>query len=103
MQAKKNLPTTPDSGLFQRLSNVLNTAIEDLAKKTGTSRFSIEKTESFNASSLMGEELRLINMRISDMNKRLVSRENQYYKQFTAMEKAMNRYSAQSSSLFGSM
>jgi len=100
---QKNLPTTPDSGLFQRLSNVLNSSIEDLAKKTGTSRYSIEKTESFNASSLMGEELRLLNMKISDMNSRLVLKENRYYKQFTAMEKAMNRYSAQSSSLFGNM
>ncbi len=98
----KTSPTNPDNGLFNRLSNSLSTALDELAKKAGTSRYSTDSTTAFIASSSMGEQLRSLDLRISDMARRMTIIETNYYKQFTAMETAMNRYSAQSSSLFGS-
>ncbi|MFC5469705.1 flagellar filament capping protein FliD [Cohnella suwonensis] len=94
-------PTNPDNGLFNRLSNVVMTALDDLATRVGTSRFSSDKDTAFSASSYIGEQLRSIDFKITDLTQRLSLVESRYYKQFTAMETAMNRYSAQSSSLFG--
>ncbi|PZD97841.1 flagellar cap protein FliD [Paenibacillus sambharensis] len=93
-------PTNPDSGLFNRLSNSLLSAVEQLAKKAGTSQYSSDVAAAFSSASNMGEQLRSIDNRIGDWNKRLAIIENRYYKQFTAMETAMNRFSAQASSLF---
>lgn len=99
---KKKSATNPDNGLFNRLSNVLATALEELSKKVGTLQYSTDKSASFNPSSTMGEEMRLLDMKISDMTSMLALKENNYYKKFTAMETAMNRYNAQSTSLFNS-
>jgi len=95
----KKSPTNPDSGLFQRLSNAIMTALDQLATKAGTSRYSADTNVSFNPSSLMGEELRQLELRIAQMNQRLTQIELRYYKQFTAMEVAVNRFNAQSGSL----
>lgn len=98
----KALPSNPDNGLFNRLSNTLMTAIEDLATKAGTSKFSISKDATFLESSTISEKLRNLDYRIVSANDRLNRLEVNYYKQFTAMETAMNRYQSQSSALFGS-
>lgn len=97
-QTKKS-PTNPDNGLFHRLSNTIMTALEQLSEKAGTSRYSSDTSISFNPASLMGEELRSLEIRISDMNNRMIQIETRYYKQFTAMEVAVNRFNAQSGSL----
>ncbi|QTH42289.1 flagellar filament capping protein FliD [Cohnella sp. LGH] len=94
--AKKTSATNPDSGLFNRLSNVLMTGIESLSSKAGTSKVSTSKDAAFLESSLISEQLRTLSTRISDFNVRMDRWETSYYKQFTAMEKAMNRYQAQS-------
>jgi flagellar hook-associated protein 2 len=47
----------------------------------------------------MGKQLADYNKRISDMKSRLSDMETRYYKQFSAMEEAMNKYQSQSSSL----
>ncbi len=98
---KKDSPTTEDQGLFNRLSSVLMTGIEGLSSKAGTSKVSTSKDAAFLESSLISEQLRTLNTRISDFNARMSRWETTYYKQFTAMETAMNRYQAQSS-LFSS-
>ncbi len=95
-------PTNPDNGLFNRLSNVVMTALEGLAKKAGTSKYSTDKSAAFLTTSLISNQLRDIDKRIYDVDSRLDMIEVRYYKQFTAMETAMNRYSAQGSSLSSS-
>mgnify|MGYP002619771878 CR=1 FL=1 len=97
----KDSPTNQDNGLFNRLSVSVLQAIEQLATKAGTSRFSTDETAAFIPNSYMGEQLRQLELRISDMVRRLNQMENRYYLQFSAMESAMNRYTAMSNSLFG--
>lgn len=99
---KKGKANTPDSGLFERLSNVIATALDSLAQKAGTSRVSTDPNSVFSADSTMGEQLRSLENRISDLSARLITVENNYYKQFAAMEAAISRYSAQASNLFNS-
>ncbi|MNW13436.1 flagellar capping protein [compost metagenome] len=47
----------------------------------------------------MGKRLSDYNTRISRLQERLDDMENNFYKQFTAMETAINKYNSQSSSL----
>ncbi|XID91007.1 flagellar filament capping protein FliD [Paenibacillaceae bacterium WGS1546] len=93
-------PSAADSGIFNRLSNSMMKALEQLSKTAGTSRNSADVTAAFNTDNSMAEELRSLDRRIADMTSRLKTIEINYYKQFTAMETAMNRYSAQATSLF---
>ncbi|OXS55892.1 hypothetical protein B1A99_21950 [Cohnella sp. CIP 111063] len=92
--------TNKNNGLFNRLSNIGMFSIQELATKAGTSRVSTATDAAFNADSNIGEQLRLLDIRLTEMNKRMLRAENQYYKQFAAMEAAINRFSAQSASLF---
>ncbi|MGN7457231.1 flagellar filament capping protein FliD [Paenibacillus pasadenensis] len=92
------IATNKDYGIFQRLSTTLMDALTALSDKAGTSAYSSDKNSTFKSNSVLGEQLRALDTKISDMNSYLVRKENQYYKQFTAMETAMNRYSSQSSS-----
>lgn len=93
----ENAATNPNNGLFSRLSSILMTSIEGLSSKAGTSKVSTSKDAAFIESSLISEQLRTLNTRISDFNARMDRWEKAYYKQFTAMEKAMNRFQSQSS------
>ncbi|MFE4712072.1 flagellar filament capping protein FliD [Paenibacillus sp. NPDC056722] len=90
---------TSRDGLFNRLKKINNISLGTLYDKAGTSKVSSDPTVSFIVSSQMGQELRNFETRITDMNARLTMKENQYYKQFTAMETAMNKYNSTSSSL----
>jgi flagellar hook-associated protein 2 len=91
--------TNPDNGLFNRLSNILMSGLESISEKAGTSKFSADLNSAFLATSTIADQLKSIDKRMDSMNLRLSMIEARYYKQFTAMEVAMNRYSAQSSSL----
>jgi len=97
----KDSPTNTDNGLFNRLSAAVWRAVEQLSTKAGTSKFSTDETASFLPNSYMGEQLRQLEIRIADLNRRLNQMENRYYLQFAAMEAAVNRYSAMSGALFG--
>ncbi|MBB6632587.1 flagellar filament capping protein FliD [Cohnella thailandensis] len=99
---KSKLVTTPDSGLFNRMYNELQTALNSLAEKAGTSRSSTSTTEVFNPSSLIGTQLIDLDRRIDLWEDRLVTIENNYYKQFSSMETAVNKLNSQASSLFSS-
>jgi flagellar hook-associated protein 2 len=99
---EKKKAILPDNGLFNRLSTVLSTAVESLSKKVGTPSYVTDNSAPLKPDSMMGEELRLLDNRIADMMQLMVRKEAQYYKQFTAMETAMNRYNSQSSALFNS-
>ena len=78
------------------------TALEGMNQKAGTSRVSTDANAAFNATSLIGTQLSDLTDRISAMNDRLTMAEDNYYKQFTAMETAINKYNSQSTSLFNS-
>lgn len=95
--AGKPEPTSTDTGLFNKMSATVMTALQMISDKAGTSSFSTDKKGTFMASSMLGEELQGIEKRINAMNDLLQRKENQYYAKFTAMETAMNRYSSQSS------
>ncbi|GGH64423.1 flagellar hook-associated protein 2 [Paenibacillus silvae] len=86
-------------GIFSRLRKISNKTLDSLANTAGTSKVSTEITASFNASSVMGESLRLLDIRISDLTAKLNTKETNYYKKFTAMETAISKYNSTSSNL----
>ena len=86
-------------GLFEQLSTKVNEGMVQISKKAGTYLYNTTGTN-FNPESTIGEELKYIDRRITDWNRILVDKENQYYKKFSAMETAINRFNSQSSSLF---
>ncbi len=92
-------PIAVDSGVFNRMSNALMTALDELSTKVGTSKYSSDATAAFSVSSQFGDLLRSLDTQITNENSRLNLLETSYYKKFTAMEKALNNYSSQSSSL----
>lgn len=96
---KKGVKYNQDTGMFNRLSNLLNDGLNRLAERAGTSRISSDINSVLLASSQLGMESRTLDNRISDMKSKLTRMETNYYKQFTAMETAINKYNAQSGSL----
>lgn len=90
-------------GLFDKLQVVMDNAMTNLADKAGTSKFDGSLTSPFKTESSMGKQLKDYNKRIEDLLDRLANMETRYYKQFTAMETAMSRMNAQSSSLLSSL
>ncbi|ASR45613.1 flagellar cap protein FliD [Paenibacillus kribbensis] len=90
---------TDQDGIFARMRKISNTSLQKLADKAGTSKVSTDLSASFLINSTMGTELTSIDRRITDMTARLNMIETNYYKKFTAMETAINRYNSTSSSL----
>ncbi|MFB5266723.1 flagellar filament capping protein FliD [Paenibacillus enshidis] len=89
----------PTDGIYTRLRKISQSSLESMAQKAGTSKTNSDLNASFIANSLMGVELRDLDNRISNMNSLLTRKETQYYKQFSAMEVAMNKYNSISGSL----
>lgn len=89
----------PNTGIFDKLSDEMNKTLDKLVEKAGTSKYSTDLNSLFKPDSIMGKQLRDFDKRIDDMNARLIRYENNYYRQFTAMEAAMSKYESQSSSL----
>lgn len=94
-----NKVNNPESGIFSRMSDILMDSLKQLSDRAGTSQTSTSLTGSFLENSLLATQKKDINDRITDMNRRLSMLESQYYKQFTAMETAINRYNSQAGSL----
>ncbi|NBD26710.1 flagellar filament capping protein FliD [Paenibacillus glycinis] len=90
-------PTSTDSGIFTKISATVLNSLQMLSTKAGTSAYSTDKNGTFIANSSISEQLRTLTKQISDQDAYLKRKEDQYYAQFSAMETAMNRYSAQSS------
>lgn len=93
----------PSSGLFDKIAEKANKALEMISEKAGTDRFSASLTGTYKAESFIGRTLKGYNSRLEVMQKNLNNAENRYYKQFSAMETAMNKLNAQSSNLLSSM
>lgn len=94
-----NKVNNPDSGIFSRMADILMDSLKQLSDRAGTSQTSTSLTGSFLENSLLATQKKDISDRIADMNRRLSMLESQYYKQFTAMETAINRYNSQAGSL----
>ncbi|AEE97863.1 flagellar filament capping protein FliD [Mahella australiensis] len=80
-----------ESGIAQRLYNIVNNTIKAITDKAGQSN-SLFKVDN----SVLGLQMKDMDNRISDMEQRLTDIENRYYRQFTAMEQALNQMNAQS-------
>ncbi|WP_276918353.1 flagellar filament capping protein FliD [Aneurinibacillus aneurinilyticus] len=88
---KKDPKKRNQQGLIHRLSGSFGDAFAELTKKAGVTG------NAQDDQSIVGKLLQSMDKRISSMEARLIDRENRYYRQFTAMEKAMSKYNSQSS------
>ncbi|WP_199616743.1 flagellar filament capping protein FliD [Paenibacillus alkalitolerans] len=86
-----------DVGIMERMYTNLEKTLKDFSDKAGTSRFS--DLSGFNENSLMGRQLQDIDNRLNQMLDRLKDVEDRYYRQFSAMETAIQRFNSQSAYL----
>ncbi|WJM07851.1 flagellar filament capping protein FliD [Paenibacillus sp. PK1-4R] len=86
-------------GIFSGLRTELNSTLDLFVKKVGTSNRDSDASMTLKTESIMGEQLKNYNKGISDLERKMTAWETRYYKQFAAMEKAMNQFQSQSSSL----
>jgi flagellar hook-associated protein 2 len=93
----------PQSGIFNKLANNITSTLDMISDRAGTNKFSMDLNSTFKEESVIGKQLRSYNSRITTMQKNLQMVENRYYKQFSAMESAMNKLTTQSSSLMSSL
>ncbi|MGO4733181.1 flagellar filament capping protein FliD [Paenibacillus sp. 2KB_22] len=87
--------------IFSELRKELNSTLDMLVKKVGTSKTDTDASMTLKTESSMGQQLKNYNNRISDLDRKMITWETRYYKQFAAMEKAMSQFQSQSSSLSG--
>lgn len=88
-----------NAGIFSKVGEAMDNAVDKLVDKAGTSKFSTDANSILKEDSAMGRQLKDYNKRLDAMEERLKDLEIRYYRQFTAMETAMNKYNSQSSSL----
>ena len=81
-----------ENGIVQKLTDTVNNTMENIKLKAGNS-FSTNQTFT------LGRELDSVGDRISSLQDRLEQMENRYWKQFTAMETAIQRANEQYASL----
>lgn len=82
---------TSEKGVITRLYDQFGETIEKLTEKAGA----IGNAQTDN--SMIGKLLRDLDQQIYRKEDLLIKKENNYYKQFAAMEKAMSKYNSQSS------
>ena len=68
-------------------------------RKSRYVKFDTNASMALKTESIMGEQLKDYNNRIANLERKMTDWETRYYKQFTAMEKAMSQFQSQSSSL----
>lgn len=78
-----------ESGIAERLYRNVDQAIQKLTEKAGA-----VNSSDFD-SNLLGREIKEWDLKIKDFEKKLVRIEDQYWKQFSAMEKALQKANAQ--------
>ncbi|MCM3493474.1 flagellar filament capping protein FliD [Paenibacillus sp. FSL K6-1566] len=79
-------------GFAERLYNDLDTQIKKIIKKIGSGMIS-----DVMDNSQFGEQLRIMNDKMDTYERRMLLVENRYYKQFSAMEKAIQKLNSQGS------
>ncbi|OPG94963.1 flagellar cap protein FliD [Chryseobacterium mucoviscidosis] len=90
---------TENDGIFARMRKISNTAVIKLAETAGTSKYSSDLTAAFLSNSTMGTQLLGMDRRINELTSKISMKETNYYKKFTAMETAINKYNNISSSI----
>jgi flagellar hook-associated protein 2 len=76
--------TSSEQGLSIRLKNSLKDAIDNIANKAGKSSY-------VPTQYILGRNLSELELRINKFENKLISIEDRYYRQFAAMEEAINR------------
>ncbi|RIX47303.1 flagellar cap protein FliD [Paenibacillus nanensis] len=85
------------TGVFSKMRDSAMTALTSLQERAGTSLTSSDPSSSFMENSLLSNQIRQMKSREDLLLDRLKRQEDQYYKQFTAMETAINKYNSQAS------
>lgn len=80
-------------GLINRFDDVLDRTRGSIEEKAGKSTHTLDNYQ-------LGKNMKELNERISDFERRMIQVEQRYWNQFTAMEKAISRLNQQSSHLF---
>lgn len=88
-------------GILARLQKITTNVLKSMNTTAGTSISSSDSATSFLTSSLIGSQLSSLDRRISEFTSKLNTIETNYFKKFTAMETAINKYNSTGSSLFG--
>lgn len=78
-----------ETGLAQRLYNVLGNTIEELSERAGSTALPVDD-------SFIGKSIKSIDQNIKVWEDRLKQIEDRYWKKFTEMEKAIAKYQSQS-------
>lgn len=86
-------------GVFDKLYDTTLVTLGRISDKAGTSRYNGDLTQTLNEDSTMGKELIDMEDRITTLAKKLTVMENNYYTKFNAMEQAINKLNAQSTSI----
>ncbi|KAB2332674.1 flagellar filament capping protein FliD [Bacillus mesophilum] len=81
-------PTSSEQGIARRLRDSLSNTITTITQRAGNGMQT-------NSQFTLGKNLDEINSRITDMEARLTEKEDRFWKQFTAMETAMQRMNDQ--------
>ncbi|WP_141432935.1 flagellar hook-associated protein 2 [Bacillus sp. 03113] len=89
---QKSGTTTEEKGLAQRLREAIKSTMKDIETKAG-------KSTSVNNTFTLGRILDNYTNQITRFNDRMMQVEDRYYRQFTAMEKAIQRANSQSNYL----
>ncbi|SDS98904.1 flagellar hook-associated protein 2 [Paenibacillaceae bacterium GAS479] len=99
MELFQGAPDKLGEGMVNKLSASLDTLLDRFVQKAGTSKFSSSQSVTLKEDSVIGRQLKEYNKQLALMNAKMNDYESRYYRQFSAMEQAMNTYNAQSSSL----
>jgi len=86
-----------DVGVAKRMYDKLETALKEISTKAGTSVYS--EVSGFNTNSTLSKLITDYNKQIDRMNDRLLDVESRFYRQFSAMESAIQRMNTQSAYL----
>lgn len=90
--ATKNSTVTSELGITNRLRTIISDTVKNIEKKAG-------KATSTNQQFSIGRNIVDLNTQIDRFEDRLVQTENRYWRQFTAMEKAIQQANSQSTYL----
>jgi len=88
----KSGSTTSEKGVVRRLRDTITQTVSKVEQRAGRSTWTSEQF-------LLGRNLKSVNSQITSFESRLTQVEDRYYRQFTAMEKAIQNANAQSAQL----
>jgi flagellar hook-associated protein 2 len=88
-------PTNADKGIARRMRDSLDSTMRSVSERAGGSYGKLQ-----NHQFTLGRNLADIDSRVSNFERRLQQVEDRYWKQFTAMEKAMQTANAQADNMY---